>query len=318
MSIKLDRLPRPGETILGGVFASAPGGKGANQAVAAARAGAAVTFVARIGRDTLGNQAVAALSANDIHLKHVIRDRANPSGVALIFIGRGGENSIAVAPGSNGYLTPGDLKKARKAFSQADVLLLQLEIPLDAVETAAEMAGETGLRIVLNPAPAQTLPPGLLRRAFVLTPNEIETELLTGIKLTDRAAVARAAGELLSQGPQNVVITLGSGGVYIAGKEGGHWIAAHKVDAVDTTAAGDVFNGVLAAALAEGKSLVEAAFLANAAAAISVTRMGAQPSAPSRAEIERMRTLAGPPQSIHRNGHHRLVPWKRSSRIVVN
>jgi ribokinase len=310
MSVKVARLPRPGETILGGKFTMAFGGKGANQAVGAARAGADVTFIARIGNDSFGNKVVAGLAADGINNDYLIRDRSNASGVALIFIDEAGENSIAVAPGSNGKLTPADLKKARKAFTGAGVLLLQLEIPMNTVEAAVEIAAETGMRVILNPAPARALPPALLRRVSVLTPNAHETELLTGIRVTDRASAAGAASELLSRGVEHVVITLGAEGAYIAGgAEGGHWIPAHKVNAVDTTAAGDIFNGALSAALARNETLVAAAFFANAASAVSVTRMGAQPSAPTRTEIERM-------LAANRNGHSRSLPAKRNLRYT--
>jgi ribokinase len=324
MAVKMERLPKPGETILGGEFASASGGKGANQAVSAARAGGAVTFIARIGRDLFGDQAVAGFVADGINVNHLIRDQTNPSGVALIFIGRAGENSIAVAPGANGKLAPADLKKSREAFCEAGVLVLQLEIPMKTVEAAAELAAETGLRVILNPAPAQWLPASLLRRVSVLTPNESEAELLTGVKLADQAAVARAAAKLLAQGAQNVVITLGSRGAYVAGKDASQMIPGYKVNAIDTTAAGDVFSGTLAAALAEGKPLVEAARFANAAAAISVTRRGAQPSAPTRKEIERVlvtgkfeKPPVSPVPAVQRNGHPSQVPWRHAVRIEI-
>jgi ribokinase len=306
MAVKLSRLPRPGETVVGGELASACGGKGANQALSAARAGGAVTFIGRVGRDAFGDKAVAGLAAGGVNVKYVIRDRSHPSGVALIFIGRDGENSIAVAPGANGKLAPPDLKKARKAFDQAGVVLLQLEIPAETVEAAAALATESGPRVILNPAPAQWLPESLLRHIFVLTPNESETELLCGVRPRDQAAMARAAAELRARGAQNVVITLGVRGAYVAGPSGRHLIPGYKVKAVDATAAGDVFNGALAAALAEGKPLFEAARFANAAAAISVTRLGAQPSAPGREEIERLLATgrAGYPMPpALRNGH---------------
>jgi ribokinase len=300
MAIKMDRLPKPGETILGGRFASASGGKGANQAVAAARAGGAVTFIARIGRDMFGDKAVAGFVADGISVDYVIRDQTNPSGVALIFVGRAGENSIAVASGSNGKLAPADLEKTRNAFHHADVLVLQLETPMKTVMAAAELAAETGLRVILNPAPAQCLPASLLRRVSVLTPNQSEAELLTGVTLKGGASAARAARELLSRGVQNVIITLGSRGACVAGKETCRMIPGYKVRAVDSTAAGDVFNGALAVALAAGKPLLEAACFANAAAAISVTRMGAQTSAPTRREIERMMATG----RVQRNGRN--------------
>jgi ribokinase len=291
MIIKVARIPRPGETILGGEFASAAGGKGANQAVGAARAGGKVTFVARVGPDMFGDQAVAGFVADGINVDHIVRDRTSPSGVALIFVGQNGENSIAVASGSNGNLAPADLTKAAGAFKRASVVVLQLETPLRTVETAAKLAVAAGARVILNPAPARPLPNSLLRRVFLLTPNESEAELLTGFAVNNDAAVAKAADKLLARGVQNVIITLGARGAYVAGKQARGLVAGYKVKPVDTTAAGDVFNGTLAVALAEGKSLLEAARFANAAAAISVTRLGAQTSAPVRKEIDRL--LAG-------------------------
>jgi ribokinase len=288
LAIKMDRLPKPGETILGGQFTTAAGGKGANQAVAAARAGGAVTLIARIGCDLFGDQAVAGFVADGINVDYLIRDQTNPSGVALIFIGCAGENSIAVAPGSNGKLVPADLRKARKKFRDADAIVLQLETPMKTVMAAARLAGETGRRVILNPAPARVLPASLLRRVSVLTPNENEAELLTGVTVKSRAGAAGAASELLARGVHNVIITMGSRGAYVANHEARQTIPGYKVKAADTTAAGDVFTGALAVALAEGRSLLEAARFANAAAAISVTRLGARTSAPRRREIERL------------------------------
>jgi ribokinase len=300
LSIKLDRLPQAGETILGGDFITASGGKGANQAVAAARAGADVAFIGRVGRDAFGDTTMANLGADGINVEHVIRDPASPSGVALILVGRAGENCIAVAPGANGKLSQSDLLNARKAFVGARVVVLQLEVPMKTVEMGAALAVEAGAKVVLNPAPGHPLPPELLRRVFVLTPNESETELLTGMKLKNDSDVAKAAAKLQAGGAQNIVITLGSRGVYIAEPSGCHWVKGFKVEAVDATAAGDVFNGVLSACLAEGKTLVDSAHLANAAAAVSVTRPGAQPSAPTRAEIEQMLASRQP---LRTNGH---------------
>jgi ribokinase len=288
--IKAKRIPKPGETILGGEFATAAGGKGANQAVAAARAGGAVTFIARVGRDAHGDQAVAGFTAAGITVTHVIRDPTHPSGVALIFVGRGGENSIAVASGANDRLAPGDVLKAKSAFRRARVVLLQLETPLRTIETAIELAAAAGLRVVLNPAPARPLAARLLRRVYLLTPNEGEAELLTGVAVTSEAAAAKAADALLARGVQNVVITMGPRGAFVAGKDVRQLIPGFKVTAVDATGAGDVFNGALVVALAEGTSLLEAARFGSAAAAISVTRFGAQPSAPARKEIQAVLT----------------------------
>ena len=288
MIIKMERIPKPGETIIGGEFASAAGGKGANQAVGAARAGGAVTFIARIGQDMFGDKAIAGFIAEGINVDYVVRDRTSPSGVALIFVGQNGGNSIAVASGANAMLTPADVRKARSAFRRAGVVLLQLETPLDTVEAAAELAVEAGAHVILNPAPARPLPDKLLRRVYLLTPNESEAELLTGVSVDNADGAAKAADALLARGVQNVIITMGARGALVVGEDLRQLIPAFKVKAVDTTGAGDVFNGALALGLAEGRPLLAASRFASAAAAISVTRMGAQASAPTRKEIERL------------------------------
>jgi ribokinase len=285
MILKLDRIPKPGETILGGEFITAAGGKGANQAVAAAEAGGAVTLVARVGQDMFGEQAVAGFTEHGINVDYVQFDKA-PSGVALIFVAEDGENSIGVGSGANAKLSPADVHLARPAFAAADVIVMQLETPLETIEAAADQAEGTGALVILNPAPAQPLPKKLLQKISVLTPNETEAELLTGIKVTDDDSCRRAAEILLDRGVKTVVITLGARGAFVATAESSQLVPGFEVKPVDTTAAGDTFNGALAVALAEGLSLVEAVRFANAAAAISVTRMGAQPSAPSRKEIE--------------------------------
>ncbi|KAB2642194.1 MAG: ribokinase [Verrucomicrobia bacterium] len=287
MIIKLDRIPRPGETLLGGAFVTASGGKGANQAVGAARAGGKVTLVARVGKDMFGDQAVAGFVKDGIVVDHVTRDKSQPSGVALIFVGKDGENSIAVAGGANAQLSPADVKKAKAAIAMASVLVMQLETPLETVQAAAHLAAKAGVPVILNPAPAQALPDELLQKVSILTPNETEAELLTGIAVTDDASAAAAAAKLRARGVQTVIITLGSRGAFVATEKGGKRVRGFKVKAVDTTAAGDIFNGALTVALAEGKPLEAAVRFANAAAAISVTRLGAQPSAPTRKEIEK-------------------------------
>lgn len=286
MIVQVARIPRPGETILGGQFATAAGGKGANQAVAAARAGGNVAFVARVGRDSFGDQAVAGFQADRIDVDSIVRDKACPSGVALIFVADDGENSIAVASGANARLSPADVRRARAAFRDADVLLVQLETPLETVAAAAALAAKSGIRTILNPAPAQSLPDELLQKISLLTPNETEAELLTGIRVDGKAAAERAAAKLLDRGVQAVVITLGAKGALAVTRGERLFVPGFPVKAVDTTAAGDVFNGALAVALGEGRSLADAVRFANAAAAISVTRLGAQPSAPTRREIE--------------------------------
>ena len=286
MIIQLDRLPRPGETILGGEFTSAAGGKGANQAVGAARAGGQVTFIARVGQDMFGDQAVAGFIKEGINTDHVLRDKSRPSGVALIFVAKDGENSIAVAGGANGELSPTDVGKAKNLFASAGMLVMQLETPLATVQAAADLAARAGVRVILNPAPARTLPDKLLKKVAIITPNETEAELLTGIKVDSEAAASKAADKLLTRGVKTVIITLGSRGAFVAGEGVRKLVPGFKVKAVDTTAAGDVFNGALAVALGEGRPVIEAVRFANAAAAISVTRLGAQPSAPVRKEIE--------------------------------
>lgn len=288
MIIRLERIPRPGETILGGEFVTAAGGKGANQAVGAARAGGHVTFIARVGQDMFGERAVSGFVKDGINVEHVYRDKTSPSGVALIFVAQDGENSIAVASGANGRLAPADVKKAKSAFAAATVLVMQLETPLETVETAAELAAKAGVRVILNPAPARPLPDALLRRVSILTPNESEAELLTGVRVTNAASAAKAADQLLAKGVETVIVTLGAKGALVAGCSGKELVPSFEVQAVDTTAAGDIFNGALAVALAEGQPLAAAARFANAAAALSVTRLGAQPSAPKRKEIEKL------------------------------
>ncbi len=286
MIIRVPRIPRPGETVLGGGFAMAGGGKGANQAVAAARAGGRVTFVGRVGDDVFGGRALADLGAAGIDTRFVFQTPGTASGIALISVDGCGENSIAVASGANALLTVEDLNAAGDAFAAADVVLLQLESPLETVEAAVRTAAERGVPAVLNPAPARPLDDDLLRLIAILTPNEREAEFLSGIAVTDESGAKGAAARLRARGPRAVVITLGERGVYASAPEFEGPIPAFSVRPVDSTAAGDVFNGALAVALAEGKPLTEAIRFARAAAAISVTRPGAQPSAPTRAEIE--------------------------------
>lgn len=286
MIIKLDRIPRPGETMLGGEFATAAGGKGANQAVAAARAGGKVTFIARLGSDTLGDEAVLGYASDGVNTDFILRDKKALSGVALIFVAKDGENSIAVASGANKRLSPADVRKARQAIGLSDVLLVQLETPIETVHAAAAIAHKAGALVILNPAPAQELPPELLKLVSVITPNETEAEILTGIRVEDAESAARAAAKLHASGVATVLITLGSKGVYLDSGETRRVVPAYKVRPIDTTAAGDVFNGALAVALAEGRELGAAVRFAAAAGAISVTRLGAQPSAPKRREVE--------------------------------
>jgi len=286
MIVKLPHLPKPGETVSGGAFSTAAGGKGANQAVAAARAGADVSLVARVGEDSFGEQATAGFVDDGIDVRHVTRHPAAPSGVALIFVDDAGENCIAVAPGANAGLTPQDVDAAAELITEADVVVMQLETPIESVERAAALAREHGVRVILNPAPARELSDEILGNVSILTPNESEAELLTGIRVEDDAGAEQAARALVARGVDTVILTLGSRGAFVFEAGSGELVPSFKVQAVDTTAAGDVFNGSLAVGLAEGKPLAEAVRFANAAAALSVTRLGAQPSAPTRSEIE--------------------------------
>ncbi|MGQ9672789.1 MAG: ribokinase [Candidatus Aminicenantales bacterium] len=288
MVIKTPTIPRPGETVLGGDFFMAAGGKGANQAVAAARAGGDVFFIAGVGDDLFGRQAIDGFIRDGIHTDYIVRDKEAPSGVALIFVAPDGENSIAVAPGANRRLTVEDIRRAKQTIASAHVVLLQLETPLDAVMEAAAIASSAGVPVILNPAPAQPLSDELLRNTSYLTPNETETELLTKITIVKKADLDRAAQILLSRGIKAVLVTLGPKGVYAVTPEKRQLIPAFSVQAVDTTGAGDAFNGALAVALAEGKPLFEAVRFACAAGALATTKMGAQPSLPFRHEIEKM------------------------------
>lgn len=289
MIVRTERIPRPGETLLGGEFLTAAGGKGANQAVAAARAGGEVAYLARIGSDMLGDQSLAGWQKEGIDTTHVSRDPKAPSGVALIFVAANGENSIAVAGGANLKLTPALIRKAAPAIRSTRTVLMQLETPLQSIQTAAQIAAKAGVRVILNPAPAQKLPAALLRLIDVLTPNETEAELLTGIRIRSEKDAAKAAAALQKAGARHVIITLGSKGALVVEHGAApQLVPAFEVTPVDTTAAGDTFNGALAVALGEGRSLVEAARFASAAAAISITRLGAQPSAPKRREIEKL------------------------------
>jgi len=288
MVIKVKDFPLPGETLLGEKFMMNPGGKGANQAVAAARLGGDVTFVTKIGCDSFGEQAKGKFIEEGIQTDHIFTDPDNPSGIALITVDSKGENNIVVASGANGTLSVADLKKIPVAFEQCEVVLLQLEIPLDTICYAVDAAFRYGKRVILNPAPASTLPDSLLNNLFMITPNKSEAEILSGIRIEDISSVQIAARVLKEKGVQHVIITLGDNGAYILNDNIARHIPSITVQAIDTTAAGDVFNGALAVAIAEGKSLESAIEFANHAAALSVTRVGAQTSAPYRSEIVRI------------------------------
>jgi ribokinase len=286
MVIKASHLPQPGETILGGTFFMSAGGKGANQAVAAARLGGGVTFIAKIGYDVFGRQSIDLFEKEGIDTSFIVRDKIEPSGVALITVDNKGENCIVVAPGANAALNVDDIDDAKSKIENASLLLMQLEVPIDTVEYAAAIAAGKRVKVILNPAPAAKLSDELLRKIAIITPNQKEAEMLTGIKVSDQGSAKEAAIYLHAKGIQTVIITMGSMGALVMHDDNFNMIKGHNVKVVDTTAAGDVFNGAFAVALCEGKSVEEAVAFACKAAAISVSRLGAQASAPHRQEVE--------------------------------
>ena len=285
MVVKTSHIPVPGETVLSGSFFMNPGGKGANQAVSVARLGGDVAFVSKVGNDVFGKQSTQSFQEEGIDIAHLLSDDTLPSGVALITVDRSGENSIVVASGANAGLTPADLEDALDKIAGAGIVLMQLEIPMETVHFAAIYAVKHGVKVILNPAPANTLPPKLLSCIDIITPNQSEAAMLSGINVTDAATAAQAAVAIQNLGVKSVIITMGAMGCVIYDKGEITVVPAQKVEAVDTTAAGDVFCGALAVALAEGGTLFDAVNFASRAAAISVTRMGAQPSIPYRKEL---------------------------------
>lgn len=287
MVVKSERIPSPGETVIGGIFLMAAGGKGANQAVAAARLGADVTFIARVGTDMFGEQAIAGYRKEKIDTSFIIKDPENATGVALILVDDKGENSISVASGANAFLTPKDLEAAEVSIAEAKVIVTQLETPLEVLDCAGKLARKYEIPLILDPAPApnQPLPKEIMQNVTYIKPNESETERLTGIKVEDLASAEAAGKLLLESGVRAALITLGSSGLLLVERNQTRHIPGISVSPMDTTAAGDAFSGALACGLAEGESLFDAARTATAVAALSVTRMGAQPSLPTREEL---------------------------------
>ncbi|NOY97180.1 MAG: ribokinase [Chlorobi bacterium] len=285
MVIQVQKFPVPGETILGGKFFMNPGGKGANQAVAASRLGGLVTFIGKIGDDIFGKQAVQLLEDEGINVDFVGADREQPSGVAMITVDASGENSIVVAPGSNSTLLPADFDRSGEEINGCDIVLMQLEIPIKTVEYIAKKVTALDKKVILNPAPAARLSDDLLKALSIITPNETEAELLTGIKVRDEASTRQAALKLKGKGVDIVIITLGKNGAFVLADDFTGQIPAPVVNAVDTTAAGDTFNGALAVGLSEGNTIQDAVQFACNAASISVMRLGAQSSIPSRNEL---------------------------------
>lgn len=285
MVVRTSHLPAPGETILGGEFFMNQGGKGANQAVAIKRLGGNLIFMAKLGNDVLGRQSVGYFKKEGIDTRYIALDEDSASGVALISVDDHAKNSIVVASGANMLLNEQDVDKMLEEMCEGDILLMQLEIPLQTVEYAARKAFGKGVKVVLNPAPARSLPKELFRHLYMVTPNRIEAEMLTGIKIANDADVEKVAEEICAMGVKNVIITLGSKGCLIREEGVSYRIDAFKVEPVDTTAAGDTFNGALCVGLSEGMDLKQAAVMASKASSIAVTRMGAQSSIPYREEL---------------------------------
>ncbi len=286
--IRSERLPRPGETVRDGEFEIVAGGKGANQAVVAVRAGANVTFVANIGADAFGDAALQRLRGEGIDVRFVLRSKTAPSGTALILVGANGENLISVARSSNDELSPAHVRHAESAIRRADIVLLQMEIAKRAIREGVMLATRHGIPVLLNPAPASLLAPSILKRVDWLTPNEHELSVLTRTKCNNQKQIEDAAASLLTSGTRNVVVTCGRRGAFWCRADGyKRWFKSPRVKAVDSVAAGDCFSGYLAAALSEGRSAEDSIALAVQAASISVTRKGAQSSIPYRRELKR-------------------------------
>lgn len=283
--IQVPHFPQPGETISGENYHTVFGGKGANQAVAAARSGADVTFIACIGDDDIGQKMKNSFKEQGINVETITTIPQKSTGIAMIQIDNNGENSIVISPGANSHLTIETVEKFKQKIIDSDALLMQLETPLEAIIHATKIASQSGKYTILNPAPAKLLPDELFSHLTMITPNETETEVLTGIKVIDEQTAIQAATIFHKKGVKIVLITLGKKGVFISHNQSKKTIPCFRVNAKDTTAAGDTFNGALITALLENKSLEQAIIFAHAAAAISVTQIGAQSSIPTRKEI---------------------------------
>src|SRR5947209_8026838 len=286
MVIMASHLPEAGETILGGRFFMNAGGKGANQAVAAQRLGGNVTFICKTGTDIFGQHAIRLFELEGINTDYIISTPDYPSGVALITVDKNGENCIVVASGANAMLIPSDLQNGKDVIKRSSIILMQLEIPVETVDFVANIAKSSETKIILNPAPACELPSTLLQNTWMITPNEKEAEMLSGINITDVDSAIHAATLIHAKGVVNVIITLGGRGALLFNKEICEFVPAPGVNAVDTTAAGDVFNGALAVALCENTGLLNAVRFACDAASLSVTKPGAQASVPYRNEVD--------------------------------
>lgn len=288
MTVRCKHLPIPGQTILGDSFVTNPGGKGANQAYAAAKCGAKTQLVARVGNGMFVPRFIENYKKVGLGHDFLIRDPDTPSGTALIFVDEDGENMIVVAPGANLKLTPADVDAAKSVITGAKVMILQLEVPLETVVHVAQLAKDSDTIVILNPAPVRSLPPALLENVDIIVANEVEIAILTGAKDVDTSTAAQACSPLIDAGVKHVITTLGKDGAVITGGDGATKVRGFKVNAIDTTSAGDTFVGALAYALTQGKSLEEATRFANAAGALACTKIGAQQAMPTREEIEEM------------------------------
>jgi ribokinase len=284
--IKSDKLPSFGETVTGGIFMQNFGGKGANQAVGAARAGGNVSFVTCLGEDLYADELMRNFRKDGIDTKYVFRDRDSATGSALIMLDKEGNNYLSVAPGANYRLTPAHIDMTLDAFLEAEMIVMQMELSPVTTYYVFELAKKHGKKVLFNLAPAMPFNKDVLKQVFAFVVNEVEASMVTGLKVETDDEIRTASLALLEMGPEVIVITLGSQGSFIAAPGYSQFVPSYKVKAVDTTAAGDVYCGSLAVALVEGRTLAEAVRFAGAAAAISVTRLGAQPSAPARKEIE--------------------------------
>lgn len=284
--VRTPRFPQPGETIAGEDLAIVHGGKGANQAVATARLGGHVAMVGRVGADVFGRRLIRSLDQQRVDTSYVREDEGSATGTAVIVVDAEGENSIILSPGANRRVEPADVEAAEPLFGRAEMLVMQLEIPLPTVEFAARLARQHGLAVILNPAPAQVLSDRLLSCVDLLVPNETELQLLVGREIDGVDSQVRAGRELLSKGPSGVIVTLGAEGALVVTAEGASHGPGRSVDVVDTTGAGDAFVGALAVRLTAGRPLAEAVEYANCAGALAVTRFGAQPSLPPAEEVE--------------------------------
>lgn len=293
--LRIPRFHAPGETLAGEDLVTAFGGKGANQAVAAKLLGANVSFAAKLGDDPNGKSYRQYLLERGFDPRFLLHDKKTPTGAAVIEIGPGGENRIIVSPGANGTFSPGDLKKMADAWKKTEIFVAQLEIPLETVRTGLDLARRQGALTILNPAPARPLPSKILSLVDFLAPNEIETRLMTGREIKREEDLSKAAGEFLKRGVKNVVITLGERGVFFKNRFEEMRLEAFKIKAVDTTACGDAFVGALAWGLAEGRGIEEGLIFASACGALTATQLGAQPSLPSRREVEDFLRKRGQP-----------------------